>query len=57
MGRKIRRGRKKKKKKKKKKPLGDERLNFPTCDGEHALAVLSNYSKLLRRVRALKGLN
>lgn len=37
--------------------LRAERLNFPTSDGEHALAVLSNYSKLLRRVRALKGLN
>lgn len=37
--------------------LRAESLNFPTSDGEHALAVLSNYSKLLRRVRALKGLN
>lgn len=37
--------------------LRDESLNFPTSDGEHALAVLSNYSKLLRRVRALKRLN
>lgn len=34
------------------------RLNFPPSSGEStASAVLSNYSKLLRRVRALKGLN
>lgn len=36
------------------------RLNFPPSGGaarECASAVLSNYSKLLRRVRALKGLN
>lgn len=33
------------------------KLNFPPSSGESASAVLSNYSKLLRRVRALKGLN
>lgn len=44
-------------KKKREGSLRDERLNFPTSDGEYALAVLSNYSKLLRRVRALKRLN
>jgi len=33
------------------------RLNFPPSSGESASTVLSNYSKLLRRVRALKGLN